>query len=116
LGTAAPKSADISDPAVVYGRDGVDLEALEVAVKDAILDWAFPSRLLYTLVEIALEEITSGRPYFPSLRDESVFYRRYFKRWVEEAMQERTKLQSAEEALLKQLGVSRGELNELNGV
>jgi hypothetical protein len=86
---------------------------LEDVVKDAVLEWVFPPGLFF-LVEIALDELTTGRAYFASIREEPVFYRRYFKRWVTEAMEERNKLAKTGQGIASLLGGAA--LSELNGV
>lgn len=45
---------------------------------------------LGALLEITVLSIREGRPLFPSILDEPVFYRRHFKRWVEEYIEEET--------------------------
>jgi hypothetical protein len=72
---------------------------MEGVVKDAILEEDFADRILWNLIEITMAEITTGRPLFQTLREEPVFYRRHFRRWVEEAMGERSRLAELEQRI-----------------
>lgn len=76
---------------------------MEGVVKDMILEEDFNDRVLWGMIEITMAEITTKRPLFPTLRDEPVFYRRYFRRWVEEAMQERARLQGLEQSIYEDI-------------
>jgi hypothetical protein len=44
--------------------------------------------ILTLLIDLASVEITEQRALFPNPLDEPVFYRRYFKRWVSEGLNE----------------------------
>ena len=60
---------------------------MEDKVKDAVLDVS-DDLVLNDLIEITRTSIADDRPLF-SLMEEPTFYRRYFKRWVREALEEK---------------------------
>lgn len=61
-------------------------------VKDAILLNEFDDLVLLRLIEMTVASIRSGRPMFPNVLDEPAFFRKYFRAWVEEALDERDRL------------------------
>lgn len=70
---------------------------MEDYVKDAILVNEFSDLVLLRLVNITMRSIISGRPLFQSVLDEPVFFRDYFQTWVQEAMEEKKRMQPQEE-------------------
>lgn len=61
-------------------------------MRDAVIAWDLdPRSVLYHLVDITLESITSERPLFASPLEEPVFYR-LFKAWVQGGMDERARM------------------------
>lgn len=70
---------------------------MEEHIKDAILVNEFHDLVLLRLIELTVASIRSGRSLFRNLMDEPAFYRKYFQVWVHEALEERDKLQSAQE-------------------
>jgi len=69
-------------------------------VFDAITEQQLDDPVLATLVELALIEIDEGRFCFPNPRTEPVFWRRHFRKWVKEAIEERRETQLAFNAAL----------------
>ena len=73
---------------------------LEEAVKDHILTGeGDPS--LRLLVELTAVSIAEERPLFPNPLEEPAFFRKFFKIWVREGLQERGKLEAAEQEVEK---------------
>ncbi len=99
MGTAAPKRFEISDPEV-WGRERIDLIEMEEHVKDAILTDEFSDLVLLRLVDLTITAIQEERPLFPNLLEEPAFYRKNFRLWVREAMEERKALEQAQEGPL----------------
>ncbi len=86
MGTGTPKSND--------GETAREqrLRELEDLVKDAIYTETSDDPVLLKLIEITVTSITENRPLFPgSPLNEPSFYRRYFKRWVQEGLEEARK-------------------------
>jgi hypothetical protein len=67
---------------------------MEAAVREAV-DHISGDAVLAQLVELVLEEEIEKRPLFPNLLDEPVFFRRYFRRWVTEALKEKQSIGDA---------------------
>jgi hypothetical protein len=67
---------------------------MEAAVREAV-DHISDDAVLAQLVELVLEEEIEKRPLFPNLLDEPVFFRRYFRRWVMEALKEKQSIGDA---------------------
>ena len=81
----APKSEDLA------GRLG----ELEEVVKDYILTGG-GDPTLRLLVDLTAVSITEERPLFPNPLEEPAFFRKFFKVWVREGLQERAKLNASE--------------------
>jgi hypothetical protein len=71
------------------------LEELEEAVNDAILAETTTDRVLSLLLELTITSITEERPLFPNPLDEPLFYKRHFRKWVEEGLREAADIQKA---------------------
>ncbi len=83
MGTGTPKS---SEGETTRERR---LRELEDIVKDAIYTETSVDPVLLKLIEITMTSITENRPLFPgSPLEEPSFFRRYFKRWVQESLEE----------------------------
>jgi hypothetical protein len=76
---------------------------MENEVKDALLTGT-QDRVLMSLIELTLCEVRDGRTLFQSPLDEPVHFRKYFKRWVIEGLQERQALDKALEEANKAIG------------
>jgi hypothetical protein len=63
--------------------------------------------VLAQLVDITVRSIQSKRELFDNPMHEPVFYVRYFRRWVEEALDERNALQGFHNEALKSLGLMK---------
>jgi hypothetical protein len=76
----------------------VDLEHeleldMQVAVKDAIFEGATNDYVLASLIELTMQEATTGRYLFQNPLDEPILYSRYFKTWVNSAIESLKKIQ-----------------------
>lgn len=68
------------------------LAELEDIVKDAIYTETSDDPVLLKLIEITMISITENRPLFSgSPLNEPAFYQRYFRRWVQEGLEEARK-------------------------
>ncbi len=67
---------------------------MENAVREAA-DQVSGDVVLDRLIELAIEEDLEGKPLFQNLLEEPTFYRRYFKRWVREAIAEKKAQEAA---------------------
>jgi hypothetical protein len=70
---------------------------MEELVKDAILTNTFNDLVLIRLVELTIDADRSGRPLFPDLLTEPAFFRKNFRLWVSEALEEKKALDAAQE-------------------
>lgn len=61
-------------------------------MKDAIITNAFTDLVLLRLVDLTITSNQSGQPLFPNLLAEPVFFRKYFRLWVREALEEKKQL------------------------
>lgn len=68
---------------------------MEECVKDAILTNEFTDLVLLRLVELTIYSIRSDRPLFPNPMQEPTFYRKYFRKWVDEALEEKKVISEA---------------------
>ncbi len=80
---------------------------MEDFVRDAILENDFHDLVLLRLVELTIADVQGSRPLFPGLIEEPAFYRKCFRQWVSEALEER---RASEEYL------DRKPFQEENGV
>lgn len=78
-------------------------EAVKVAVKEGTDDMA-----LSLLVETVLASINEKRPVFSTIAEEPLFYRRFFYRWVKEALEDEAALNKAQQYGMDQLGAMLG--------
>ena len=62
---------------------------MEEYVKDCILTNEFTDLTLLRMVELTIYSIQNERPLFPTLMQEPAFYRKSFRMWVNEAMEEK---------------------------
>ncbi len=62
---------------------------MEDFVRDAILENDFHDLVLLRLVELTIADVQGSRPLFASLIEEPAFYRKCFRQWVSEALDER---------------------------
>jgi len=74
----------------------IDLVEMEETVKDAILVGSFDDLALLRLVEVTTASIQEDRPLFTTILAEPAFYRKYFVRWVREALEEKHALLKAQ--------------------
>ena len=81
------------------------LAELEEATKDFILTGE-GDPVLRLLVDLTAVSIIEGRPLFPNPLEEPAFFRKYFKEWVREGLQERAKLKQVEEEAEKAGGAT----------
>ena len=65
-----------------------EMALLAEAVNDAIITGHTNDEVLDLLLDITVVSITEGRPLFPNPLEEPVFYRRYFKEWVLEGLED----------------------------
>lgn len=65
---------------------------MEEAISDYILEGRGDNRVLNTLIEITVVELTTDRPLFPNPLDEPVLYRRNFRRWIRESLEAKAKI------------------------
>jgi len=91
MGTGQPK------PDEAAGGDGLtdvqrELIELEEYIKDAIITRSGDDRMLAIVLDIVLSSIADGRPLYPNIFDEPIFYRRYIKPWIEEGLREAAKI------------------------
>lgn len=70
---------------------------MEEHVKDAILTNEFTDLVLLQLVELTIYSIRNDRPLFPNLMQEPTFYRKNFRQWVVEAMEEKRVMDEAQD-------------------
>lgn len=77
---------------------------MEEAVEEAMLTEHSDDPVLPLLIGLAVTSITEIRPLFPNPFDEPVFYRRYFRKWVESGLEEVSKIQTALEEAQKPPG------------
>ena len=70
---------------------------MEDIVKDAIITGDTDDRVLDLLIDIVVSSIQDGRPLFPNVMTEPSFYRRYFRRWVAEALAELASMRGSED-------------------
>ena len=68
---------------------------LEDTVKDAVLVGSSDA-ILMDLLDLTIASINERRPLFQCVLDEPAFYRKYFKRWVEEALEEYARMKKVE--------------------
>ena len=59
---------------------------MQAEVEAAIVDGNSDDEVLYTVIEITLAEVLHGRLLFPNPFEEPSFYRRHFKKWVKNAV------------------------------
>ncbi len=78
------------------------LDEMEEQVKIAARDGS-DDLTLNLLVETTIASILEKRPLFPSIAEEPLFYRRYFYRWVKEALDDEAALRKAQQDGLEQL-------------
>ena len=60
---------------------------MEDQVKDAIITGS-GDLILSLLIELTLRNVQEGVPIFNNALDEPVFWRRYFRQWVQEGINE----------------------------
>lgn len=77
---------------------------MEEAVEEAMLTEHSDDPVLPLLIGLAVTSITENRPLFPNPFDEPVFYRRYFRKWVEDGLEEVSKIHKALEEAQKPPG------------
>jgi hypothetical protein len=70
---------------------------MEEYVKDCILTNEYTDLVLLRLVEITIYSIHNDRQVFPSLIQEPVFYRKNFRVWVSQALEEKRAMEEASE-------------------
>ena len=71
------------------------LAELEDIVKDAVIQERSDDLVLLKLIELELVSINEGRPLFTgSPLNDPVFYRRYFRKWVREGLEEAQKFKN----------------------
>ena len=80
------------DPFVVGLPD--DLDAMEDAVHKAIEEGT-DDPVLAALIEIARLDTTPNRPDVRTIMEEPIFYRRFFKKWVQGAIGEQKAMDQA---------------------
>jgi hypothetical protein len=68
---------------------------LEDEVNDAVLTGHTDDKVLDTLLDITIASIKSDREVFPNPLTEPIFYRRHFKKWVQQSLEERALLEQA---------------------
>jgi hypothetical protein len=61
--------------------------------------------MLARLVEVTMRSIYTNRPLFDNPLNEPVFYARYFRPWVQSALDEKDALQGVHDQALKNLGL-----------
>lgn len=64
---------------------------MEDTVKDAVLTGDIDDTVLAVLLEVTINSIVTDRPIFANPFIEPDFYRKKFRRWVEEGLAERRK-------------------------
>lgn len=69
---------------------------MEEYVKDAIITNEFTDLCLLRLVELTIYSIRNDRPLFPNPLQEPAFYRKYFRQWVDEAIEEKRVISEAQ--------------------
>ena len=72
------------------------LEQMEDTVKEAVMNGT-EDVVLSLMIETAISSFQTGQPIFSTLSEEPLFFRRYFKRWVREAMADIAALKKAEQ-------------------
>jgi hypothetical protein len=65
---------------------------MEEYVKDCLLTNEFTDLVLLRLVELTIASDQEGRPLFSNLLSEPVFFRKHFRLWVSEALEEKKAL------------------------
>lgn len=61
-------------------------------MKDTIVTQRTSDPVLLTLLEIVVTSVAEERPLFNNPLEEPPFYRRYFRRWVKEGLEEAAKI------------------------
>jgi len=59
------------------------------------------------LIEITVRSINTERELFPDLLSAPAFYERYFRPWVQSALEERTALDKFHAGALEALGIKK---------
>jgi hypothetical protein len=75
---------------------------MEEAVKDALLTGECEDHVLGLLIEMTASSISEERPLFENLKSEPIFYRKYFKKWVQEGLQESQAARKSEDEIQHQ--------------
>ena len=92
MGTGDPKSDECG-----LAGDRVTLTELEDEVNDAVLTETTEDPVLAFLIEVTMASIETSRPLFSNLWDEPIFYRRHFRKWVEQGLREAAKIREIQE-------------------
>ncbi len=66
---------------------------IEENVNDAILTSHTEDTILALLIEITTVALVENRPLFSNPLDEPIYYRRFFKKWVQDGLNEAVKLE-----------------------
>ena len=69
---------------------------MEEAVHDAILTGTTTDPALAILIEVTITSISEQRPIFFEPLNEPLMYRRYFKRWVADSLDELAKIEQTQ--------------------
>jgi hypothetical protein len=92
VGTGHPKSDECG-----LAGDRVTFTELEDEVNDAVLTETTEDPVLAFLIEVTMASIETGRPLFSNLFDEPIFYRRHFRKWVEQSLREADQIRKIQE-------------------
>ena len=65
---------------------------MEDVIKDAILEGSTPDKVLAVMLDIVVTAVQRGTPIFRDAMAEPSFYRRFFRRWVAEGLDELEKM------------------------
>jgi hypothetical protein len=79
LGADAPKSEEL-------------LSEIEDEVKDAIISQSGDDPVLSEILLLIINSIHTGRYLYQSPLEEPAFYQKYLRRWVEEGLEELSKI------------------------
>jgi hypothetical protein len=61
--------------------------------------------VLMSLLDYTMTSLVEKRPIFPNLADEPVFYRRYFRKWVKDYIDEQQQIAEAQEEVKKMMNI-----------
>ena len=70
---------------------------MQVAVKNAIFEGATNDTILALLISLTTKDLAEGRSMFDNPLDEPIFYARYFRKWVKEALEGLEKMKKKKE-------------------